>query len=178
MIKKNLYSLHSLRKPYVFFVRRSQWTVIPWAPPLVLCETNSSTFIPLKASTHEKLSLLLSFSRFFQRTTQLPTKQKRRNRWRLPRHQSSRPRWLEDDKRRNQTMGDRENKVTFGYLDKISYRADWLKRLEEINNPEVFISLSKTMNTITSIRMMARRTKMYCIARKDSWANQNLYLSQ
>ena len=44
-------------------------------------------------------------------------------------------RWLEDDKsEETKQWVTEENKVTFGYLDKISYRADWLKRLEEINN--------------------------------------------
>ncbi|RYF95928.1 MAG: hypothetical protein EOO00_03960 [Chitinophagaceae bacterium] len=44
-------------------------------------------------------------------------------------------RWLEDD-RSPATMDwvTAQNKVTFDYLDKIPYRADWLKRLEEINN--------------------------------------------
>lgn len=44
-------------------------------------------------------------------------------------------RWLEDDKsEETKQWVTEQNKVTFGYLDKISYRADWLKRLEEINN--------------------------------------------
>jgi prolyl oligopeptidase len=44
-------------------------------------------------------------------------------------------RWLEDD-RSDETKQwvTEQNKVTFDYLDKIPYRADWLKRMEEINN--------------------------------------------
>lgn len=44
-------------------------------------------------------------------------------------------RWLEDDN--SQATKDwvtEQNKVTFGYLEKIPYRAQWLKRLEEIND--------------------------------------------
>lgn len=53
-------------------------------------------------------------------------------------------RWLEDD-RSEQTKAwvTEENKVTFDYLNKIPYRADWLKRLEEINNYPKFSSPSK-----------------------------------
>jgi prolyl oligopeptidase len=44
-------------------------------------------------------------------------------------------RWLEDDRsEETKQWVTEQNKVTFGYLDKIKYRADWLKRLEEINN--------------------------------------------
>lgn len=44
-------------------------------------------------------------------------------------------RWLEDDNSdETKQWVTEQNKVTFGYLDKISYRADWLKRMEEINN--------------------------------------------
>lgn len=44
-------------------------------------------------------------------------------------------RWLEDDwSEATKEWVTNQNKVTFGYLDKIPYRADWLKRLEEINN--------------------------------------------
>jgi prolyl oligopeptidase len=44
-------------------------------------------------------------------------------------------RWLEDD-RSDETKQwvTEQNKVTFDYLDKIPFRAQWLKRLEEINN--------------------------------------------
>lgn len=44
-------------------------------------------------------------------------------------------RWLEDDwSAETKDWVTAQNKVTFNYLGKISYRADWLKRLEEINN--------------------------------------------
>jgi prolyl oligopeptidase len=44
-------------------------------------------------------------------------------------------RWLEDDRSADTKQWVTEqNKVTFDYLDKIPYRADWLKRMEEINN--------------------------------------------
>ncbi|HWR33714.1 MAG TPA: prolyl oligopeptidase family serine peptidase [Chitinophagaceae bacterium] len=53
-------------------------------------------------------------------------------------------RWLEDDKS-DETMQwvTEQNKVTFNYLDQIPYRADWLKRLEEINNYPKYSSPSK-----------------------------------
>jgi prolyl oligopeptidase len=44
-------------------------------------------------------------------------------------------RWLEDDwSAETKQWVTEQNKVTFGYLDQIPYRAAWLKRLEEINN--------------------------------------------
>jgi prolyl oligopeptidase len=44
-------------------------------------------------------------------------------------------RWLEDDKSAaTKDWVTEQNKVTFGYLDKIPYRSQWLSRLEEINN--------------------------------------------
>jgi len=44
-------------------------------------------------------------------------------------------RWLEDDRsEETKAWVTEQNKVTFGYLDKIPYRADWQKRLEAINN--------------------------------------------
>lgn len=53
-------------------------------------------------------------------------------------------RWLEDDRsEETKQWVTEQNKVTFGYLDKISYRADWLKRLEEINNYPKYSSPSK-----------------------------------
>lgn len=53
-------------------------------------------------------------------------------------------RWLEDDKS-EETMQwvTAQNKVTFGYLDRIPYRGEWLKRLEEINNYPKYSSPSK-----------------------------------
>ena len=53
-------------------------------------------------------------------------------------------RWLEDDKsEETKEWVTAENKVTFGYLDKISYRKQWLKRLEEINNYPKYSSPSR-----------------------------------
>ncbi|MBK6826179.1 MAG: S9 family peptidase [Chitinophagaceae bacterium] len=44
-------------------------------------------------------------------------------------------RWLEDDRsEETKAWVTAQNKVTFDYLDKIPYRADWQKRLEEIVN--------------------------------------------
>jgi prolyl oligopeptidase len=53
-------------------------------------------------------------------------------------------RWLEDDRsEETKQWVTEQNKVTFGYLDKISYRADWLKRMEEINNYPKYSSPAK-----------------------------------
>lgn len=53
-------------------------------------------------------------------------------------------RWLEDDKSdETKEWVTQQNKVTFSYLDQIPYRADWLKRLEEINNYPKYSSPSK-----------------------------------
>ncbi len=53
-------------------------------------------------------------------------------------------RWLEDDNSEaTKQWVTEQNKVTFGYLDKISYRADWLKRMEEINNYPKYSSPSR-----------------------------------
>lgn len=44
-------------------------------------------------------------------------------------------RWLEDDRsEETKAWVTEQNKVTFGYLDKIPYRAQWLQRLEDLNN--------------------------------------------
>ncbi|RYY94956.1 MAG: S9 family peptidase [Chitinophagaceae bacterium] len=44
-------------------------------------------------------------------------------------------RWLEDDRSaETKAWVAAQNKVTFGYLDGIPYRAQWMKRLEELNN--------------------------------------------
>lgn len=53
-------------------------------------------------------------------------------------------RWLEDDwSADTKDWVTAQNKVTFDYLDKIPYRADWLKRLEEINNYPKYSSPSR-----------------------------------
>src|SRR5574338_192810 len=44
-------------------------------------------------------------------------------------------RWLEDDNSdETKAWVQEENKVTFNYLDKISYRTDWLQQLENMSN--------------------------------------------
>ncbi len=54
-------------------------------------------------------------------------------------------RWLEDDKSdETKQWVTEQNKITFGYLDKIQYRAQWLKRLEEINNYPKYSSPSRS----------------------------------
>jgi prolyl oligopeptidase len=53
-------------------------------------------------------------------------------------------RWLEDDRsEETKQWVTEQNKVTFGYLDKITYRSQWLKRLEEINNYPKYSSPGK-----------------------------------
>lgn len=53
-------------------------------------------------------------------------------------------RWLEDDKSdETKEWVTQQNKVTFNYLDQIPYRANWMKRLEEINNYPKYSSPSK-----------------------------------
>ena len=54
-------------------------------------------------------------------------------------------RWLEDD-RSDETKQwvTEQNKVTFDYLDKIPFRAQWLRRLEEISNYPKYSSPSRS----------------------------------
>lgn len=75
-------------------------------------------------------------------------------------------RWLEDDwsEETKQWVTD-QNKVTFGYLDKISYRAQWLKRLEEINNYPKYSSPSK-------------KNEYYYFSKNDGLQNQNILYRQ
>ncbi len=75
-------------------------------------------------------------------------------------------RWLEDDKSdETQQWVKEENKVTFGYLDKIPYRADWLKRLEEINNYPKYSSPSK-------------KNEYYYFSKNDGLQNQSVVYRQ
>lgn len=75
-------------------------------------------------------------------------------------------RWLEDDKsEETKQWVAEENKVTFGYLDKISYRADWLKRLEEINNYPRYSSPSK-------------KNEYYYFSKNDGLQNQSVLYRQ
>jgi prolyl oligopeptidase len=54
-------------------------------------------------------------------------------------------RWLENDNSaETKTWVAEQNKVTFGYLDKIPYRQQWMKRLEEINDYPKYSSPSKS----------------------------------
>ncbi len=75
-------------------------------------------------------------------------------------------RWLEDDRsEETKQWVTEQNKVTFGYLDKISYRADWLKRLEEINNYPKYSSPSK-------------KNEYYYFSKNDGLQNQSVVYRQ
>ncbi|MEK7226314.1 MAG: S9 family peptidase, partial [Bacteroidota bacterium] len=75
-------------------------------------------------------------------------------------------RWLEDDKsEQTKRWVTEQNNVTFGYLDKISYRADWLKRLEEINNYPKYSSPIK-------------RNEYYYYSKNDGLQNQSILYRQ
>lgn len=75
-------------------------------------------------------------------------------------------RWLEDD-RSDETKQwvTEQNKVTFGYLDKISYRAAWLKRMEEINNYPKYSSPSK-------------KNEYFYFSKNDGLQNQSILYRQ
>ena len=75
-------------------------------------------------------------------------------------------RWLEDD--RSTETADwvtAQNKVTFDYLNQIPYRADWLKRLEEINNYPKYSSPS-------------RRNEYFYFYKNDGLQNQSVLYRQ
>lgn len=75
-------------------------------------------------------------------------------------------RWLEDDRsEETKQWVTEQNKVTFGYLDKISYRADWLKRLEEINNYPKYSSPS-------------RKHEYFYYSKNDGLQNQSILYRQ
>lgn len=75
-------------------------------------------------------------------------------------------RWLEDDwSEETKQWVTEQNKVTFGYLDKISYRAQWLKRLEEINNYPKYSSPSK-------------KNEYYYFSKNDGLQNQSVLYRQ
>ena len=75
-------------------------------------------------------------------------------------------RWLEDDKSaETKRWVTEQNNVTFGYLDKISYRADWLKRLEEINNYPKYSSPTK-------------KNEYYYYSKNDGLQNQSILYRQ
>jgi len=75
-------------------------------------------------------------------------------------------RWLEND--RSTETADwvtAQNKVTFDYLNQIPYRADWLKRLEEINNYPKYSSPS-------------RRNEYFYFYKNDGLQNQSVLYRQ
>ncbi|MGQ0737470.1 MAG: prolyl oligopeptidase family serine peptidase [Bacteroidota bacterium] len=75
-------------------------------------------------------------------------------------------RWLEDDwSEDTKQWVTEQNKVTFGYLDKISYRAGWLKRLEEINNYPRYSSPS-------------RKNEYFYFSKNDGLQNQSVVYRQ
>jgi prolyl oligopeptidase len=75
-------------------------------------------------------------------------------------------RWLEDDHSdETKQWVTEQNKVTFGYLDKISYRAAWLKRMEEINNYPKYSSPSK-------------KNEYFYFSKNDGLQNQSILYRQ
>lgn len=75
-------------------------------------------------------------------------------------------RWLEDDKsEETKEWVTAENKVTFDYLNKIPYREQWLKRLEEINNYPKYSSPS-------------RKNQYFYYSKNDGLQNQNVLYRQ
>jgi prolyl oligopeptidase len=75
-------------------------------------------------------------------------------------------RWLENDNsEETKSWVTEQNKVTFGYLDKISYRADWLKRMEEINNYPKYSSPSK-------------KNEYFYFSKNDGLQNQSILYRQ
>ncbi len=75
-------------------------------------------------------------------------------------------RWLEDDwSDATKEWVIEQNKVTFSYLDKIPYRADWLKRLEEINNYPKYSSPS-------------RKNEYFYFSKNDGLQNQSVVYRQ
>jgi prolyl oligopeptidase len=75
-------------------------------------------------------------------------------------------RWLEDDhSAETKDWVTAQIKVTFGYLDKIGYRAQWLKRMEEINNYPKYTSPSK-------------KNEYFYFSKNDGLQNQNIIYRQ
>ena len=75
-------------------------------------------------------------------------------------------RWLEDDNsEETKQWVIEQNKTTFGYLDKINYRADWLKRMEEINNYPKYSS-------------PAKRNEYFYFYKNDGLQNQSVVYRQ
>ena len=75
-------------------------------------------------------------------------------------------RWLEDDhSEETKNWVTEQNKVTFGYLDQIPYRAQWFKRLEEINNYPKYSSPS-------------RKGEYFYFSKNDGLQNQSILYRQ
>lgn len=75
-------------------------------------------------------------------------------------------RWLEDDNsEETKAWVQEQNKVTFNYLDKIPYRAQWLKRLEEVNNYPKYSS-------------PGRKGEYYYFSKNDGLQNQSVVYRQ
>jgi prolyl oligopeptidase len=75
-------------------------------------------------------------------------------------------RWLEDDHSEETVRWVKaENEVTFSYLDKIPYRAQVMKRLEQVYNYPKYVQ-------------PFRRSKLYFFAKNDGLQNQNVFYVQ
>jgi prolyl oligopeptidase len=75
-------------------------------------------------------------------------------------------RWLEDDRSEEAAQwGKAENEVTFSYLDKIPYRAQVMKRLEELYNYPKY-------------GQPFRRNKLYFFSKNDGLQNQSVFYVQ
>jgi prolyl oligopeptidase len=75
-------------------------------------------------------------------------------------------RWLEDDNSdETKQWVTEQNKVTFGYLEQIPYRAQWLKRLEEINDYPRYSSPS-------------RKNEYFYFSKNDGLQNQSVIYRQ
>src|SRR6202140_2701351 len=75
-------------------------------------------------------------------------------------------RWLEDDHSEETARGGKaENELTFSYLDKIPYRAQVMKRLEQVYNYPKYVQ-------------PFRRNKLYFFSKNDGLQNQNVFYVQ
>ncbi|HNU16000.1 MAG TPA: S9 family peptidase, partial [Chitinophagaceae bacterium] len=75
-------------------------------------------------------------------------------------------RWLEDDwSNETKEWVTNQNKITFNYLDQISYRKEWQDRLEEINNYPKYSSPS-------------RNNEYFYFSKNDGLQNQSVLYRQ
>jgi prolyl oligopeptidase len=75
-------------------------------------------------------------------------------------------RWLEDDHSEETARWVKaENELTFSYLDKIPYRAEVMKRLEQVYNYPKYVQ-------------PFRRNKLYFFSKNDGLQNQNVFYVQ